>query len=76
MWLSYHFSVTNGLFQLLLMQAFQYNWDTYFLKISTLLVKNWSFCNKKMFFSIFPISTTLLHLYKHVHLHFHETSDH
>ena len=66
MLLSYHFFVTKGLFQLLLMRAFQDNWNTCFLKILTPLVKNSSFCNKKLFFSIFPMSTTLPHIYEHV----------
>ena len=35
--------------------------------ISPCLLKNWSFCNKNLFFLIFPVSTTLTRIYQHVH---------
>ena len=64
-WLSYHFSVTKGLFEFLLMQVFQHNLKTGFLKMLVPLVKNWSFCKKKLFFSIFLMSITLPYIYEH-----------
>ena len=30
-------------------------------------MKNWSFCKKKLLFSIFPTSATLPHIYEHGH---------
>ena len=75
MWLSYHFFVMKELFQLLPMQAFQDNENNFFLKISTPLVKNWSFCNKKLFFSIFRMSTALPHIFEYVHIQTKQISD-
>ena len=62
--LIYLINITLMKFQLCRCKRFSI---TCFRKILPPLVKRLSFCNKKLLSSIFPMFTTLLHIYEHAH---------